>query len=289
MTRRERWIPFAFLIPALAGLLVFQLVPIFFGLGRSLFTVNFASGSGQLGFAGLENFRDIFTDPVFYNALKVTLIFNFFVNPIQIGVSLLIALMLNAKLPGIGVFRTIFYVPVAVSLTIAAIIWGLMLDRDSGMVNGVLSALHLPIQPFLQSPTQALASIMLIVSWQGIAYWMLILLAGLQGIPKSLYEAASIDGATGVQALRHITLPMMRRVLAFVLVSNTVANFLMFGPVFILTRGGPQGSTSTLMFESFRSGFIGINLGRATAITTVILVFIAALVVLQTHLLRDDR
>ena len=288
MTRRERWVPYAFLLPAFAGLLVFQVTPILFGLGRSLFATGFGVDAGRLVFVGLENFRDIFTDPVFWNSLKVTLLFNLVVNPVQVALALAVALMLNAHLRGISIFRTLFYIPVGVSLTVTSIIWGLLLDRDSGLVNGVLNALGLPSQPFLHSANQALGSLMLLVSWKGIAYWMLILLAGLQAIPRSLYEAASVDGAAGVQVFRHVTLPLLRRPLAFVLITDTVVNFLLFNPVYILTHGGPQGSTHLLMFEAFRSGFVGINLGRATAITAVILVFVGGFVALQSWLLRDD-
>lgn len=289
MNRSERWTPYAFLLPAVAGLLLFQIVPIVFGLGRSLFGVSFGSGSSELRFVGLENFRDLFTDPIFWNALRVTLLFNLIVNPLQVGLALGVAVLLNAKLRGIGVFRTLFYVPVGVSLTVTSIIWGLMLDPEAGMVNGILTGLGLPAQPFLQSTNQALGSVILLVTWKGVAYWMLILLAGLQGIPKSLYEAASVDGATGGQTFRHITLPMMRRPLAYVLITDTVVNFLLFNPVYVLTKGGPQGSTHLLMYEAFRSGFLSVDLGRAMAVTAVLFVFVAMLIALQSRLLKDDR
>lgn len=288
MTRRERWIPYAFLLPAFAGLLVFQLVPIVFGLGRSLFATGFGDLAGKLKFVGWGNFRDLFADPVFWNALKVTLLFNVVVNPLQIALALGVAVLLNARLRAIGLFRVLFYLPVGVSLTVTTIIWGLLLNPDSGLVNGVLTSLGLPAQPFFQDPSQALGSLILLVTWKGVAYWMLILLAGLQGIPKSLYEAANVDGATGLQVFWRVTLPLMRRPLAFVLVSDTVVNFLLFGPVYILTKGGPQGSTHLLMYEAFRSGFIGIDLGRATAVTAVVFVFVATLVAVQSWLLRED-
>ena len=289
MTRRERWIPYAFLLPAFLGLLIFQLVPIVFGLGRSLYATGFGELAGRLNFVGFQNFRDLFADPVFWNALKVTLLFNLIVNPLQIGLALGVAILLNARLRGIGLFRVLFYLPVGVSLTVTTIIWGLLLNPDSGLVNGLLTRLGLPAQPFFQDPSQALLSLILLVTWKGVAYWMLILLAGLQSIPRSLYEAADVDGATGTQAFWSVTLPLMRRPLSFVLVSDTVVNFLLFGPVYILTKGGPQGSTHLLMYEAFRSGFIGIDLGRATAVTAVIFVFVATLVGLQTWLLREDR
>ena len=287
MTRRERWIPYAFLLPAFIGLLLFQLIPIIFGLGRSLYGVNFTSGTGLVQFVGLKNFQDLFSDPVFWNAFRVTLVFNLFVNPIQVVLALGIAVLLNAKLRGIGFFRTLFYMPIGVSLTVTTVIWGLLLDRDSGLVNGVLNALGIQSQAFLQSPGQALPSLILLLSWKGIAFWTLILLAGLQSVSPTLYEAAEVDGASDWQRFWGITLPLMRRPLAYVLISATVGNFLLFIPVQILTKGGPQGSTSVLMYEAFRSGFIGIDMGRATAITSVLFVFVAALVALQSWILRE--
>ena len=164
MTRRERWIPYAFLLPAFVGLLLFQLIPIIFGLGRSLYGVNFTSGTGLVQFVGLKNFQDLFSDPVFWNAFRVTLVFNLFVNPIQVVLALGIAVLLNAKLRGIGFFRTLFYMPIGVSLTVTTVIWGLLLDRDSGLVNGVLNALGIQSQAFLQSPGQALPSLILLLS-----------------------------------------------------------------------------------------------------------------------------
>lgn len=287
MTRRERWIPYLFLLPAFAGLLLFQLIPIVFGLGRSLYGINFATGAGLVEFVGLKNFQDLFSDPVFWNAFRVTLVFNLFVNPIQVVLALGIAVLLNAKLRGIGFFRTLFYMPIGVSLTITTVIWGLLLDRDSGMINGILNALGIQSQAFLQSPQQALPSLILLLSWKGVAFWMLVLLAGLQSVSPTLYEAAEVDGASGWQRFWRITLPLMRRPLAYVLISATVGNFLLFGPVQILTKGGPQGSTSVLMYEAYRSGFIGIDMGRATAITSVLFVFVAALVALQSWILRE--
>jgi len=287
MTRRERWIPYLFLLPAFAGLLLFQLIPIVFGLGRSLYGINFTSGTGLVQFVGLKNFQDLFSDPVFWNAFRVTLVFNLFVNPIQVVLALGIAVLLNAKLRGIGFFRTLFYMPIGVSLTVTTVIWGLLLEQDSGLINGVLNALGIQSQAFLQSPGQALPSLILLLSWKGIAFWTLVLLAGLQSVSPTLYEAAEVDGASGWQRFWRITLPLMRRPLAYVLISATVGNFLLFIPVQILTKGGPQGSTNMLMYEAFRSGFIGIDMGRATAITSVLFVFVAALVALQSYLLRE--
>jgi multiple sugar transport system permease protein len=141
----------------------------------------------------------------------------------------------------------------------------------------------------LSSPGQALPSIILIASWIGVGYWMFFFLAGLQGIPPTLYEAAAIDGATPVRAFFHITLPLLRRVIAFVLVADTTANFLLFAPVYILTHGGPQGSTDLLMYEAYRSGFIGLDVGRATSITTILIADLLLVVGAQLVFFRSTE
>jgi multiple sugar transport system permease protein len=164
-----------------------------------------------------------------------------------------------------------------------------MLDPQSGLVNGILLSVGLPAQPFLSSPSQALPSIILIASWIGVGYWMFFFLAGLQGIPPTLYEAAAIDGATPVRAFVHITLPLLRRVIAFVLVADTTANFLLFAPVYILTHGGPQGSTDLLMYEAYRSGFIGLDVGRATSITTILIGILLLVVGAQLVFFRSTE
>jgi len=286
MTKAEKWVPYFFLAPALLLIVFFRLLPAFSGFLESLYATSFAAG-GVKTFVGLRNFQDIFADPVGLQSIWVTFRFNLIVNPLQIGLALLLALLVNQALRGIDFFRSIYLLPIAISLNVTAIIWGLVLNQY-GLMNGLLRVLGLPAQPFLQSPNQALWSIIMMASWVGVAYWALFILAGLQGIPTELYEAAEIDGTGVMQRFIHITLPLLRKVLVFVLVADTVANFLLFVPVLILTSGGPQLSTNTLMFEAYRRGFIFGDFGTSSAMIMLLLGATLAIVAIEFWLLRTS-
>jgi multiple sugar transport system permease protein len=159
--------------------------------------------------------------------------------------------------------------------------------RPDGLLNALLAPLGIGEQRFLTSPDQALWSIILIVSWIGVGYWMTFLIAGLQDIPKSLYEAVTIDGANAWQRFRYVTLPQLRRPLTFVLVANTVANFLVFAPVQILTKGGPQGSTNLVMNEIYQRAFLTGDKSSAAAATVVLVLIVLVVVAIQFRLMTD--
>ena len=287
MNRSERLVPYLFLLPALLGLLLFEFLPVLYSLGRSLYAVSFGLDGGGLIFVELDNFRSLFTDPVFWNSLRVTLIFNVVLTPLQVILALALALLVNVPVRGVGIFRGLFFIPVGVSLTVTSLIWSLMLDSQSGLLNGILTAVGIPAQGFLIDASQVLASIMLVATWKGLAGWMVFFLAGLQGIPQSLYEAASIDGASRLRIFYAITLPLLRRSLAFVVIATTVANFLLFAPAYILTpTGGPQGASDLLMFEAFQSAYSQNDLGRGTGITDVLLLLLLLIVGLELLLFR---
>jgi multiple sugar transport system permease protein len=254
------------------------------GLKESLFAPTFLAG--QKKFVGVENYVSLLTDPGFWNSVKVTLLLNVIINPLQVVLALLLALMLNQRINGIGIFRSIHYIPFAVSLPIACILWGLMLNQEQGIINSLLLYLGFDQQPFLGSKDQALWSIIVIASWRGIGYWAIFLLAGLQEVPLSLYEAASIDGAGRWQKFCNVTFPMIKRPLVFVIVADTVANFLLFAPMYILTKGGPEKSTNVLMNESFNSAFVYSDMGRASAIVMILLVMILLIIALQFQLFK---
>ena len=282
----SRWTPFLFLGPALVGLLTFKLVPIAVAVGGSLTGVSLM---GDLNFVGGDNFHYLITDPQFWSSLKITLWFNLIINPLQLAIAFGLAMLVFRPLPGLWIYRTLLVLPMAVSTGISAVLFGLFLDGNLGPLNGFLEWTGIGAQPFHRSQEQALYTLIGIATWKGAGYWMLFLLAGLYSIPATVYEAATIDGASGWQQFRYVTMPLMRKPMAFVLVADTAINFLFFAPVYILTSGGPGGATSLLMFEAYRSAFTFSDIGRSLAISTILLGIILVIVVLEFRLLRSPE
>lgn len=274
-----------FIFPAIALLLIFRIYPIIIAVSGSFLSSGF---SHPKAFVGLSNYIQLFNDPTFWNSIKTTLIFNLMVNPIQIVLALFMAIIVNKKMHGMNVFRSIFYIPVGVSITVASIIWGILLNPNSGIINSILGVLHIPAQPFLTSSKEALLSIIIIASWKGVAYWMMFLLAGLKGIPEAIYEASTIDGCNAWNTLFKITIPLLKRTLAFVIVADTVANMLMFAPMYLLTNGGPNMSTNVLMLEAYKSAFLYADMGRAYALITMLLMLVFIVVGVQMRLMKTD-
>ncbi|WP_273702640.1 sugar ABC transporter permease [Thermoanaerobacter sp. A7A] len=280
-------VPYLFLFPAFLLIIVFKLYPIIEALKESMYAPTFLVS--QPRFVGLENYISLFTDSQFWNSVRVTLLMNVVINPLQIILALALAILLNYRIKGIELFRSIHYIPIAVSLPIASTLWGIMLSQEYGIVNSILTAMGFEPQPFLGSKDQALWAIIAIASWRGIGYWAIFLLAGLQEVPQHLYEAAAIDGAGGWQKFRNVTLPLIKRPLLFVTVADTIANFLLFAPMYILTKGGPEKSTNVLMYESFNSAFVYSDMGRASAIVVILLVVILLIIALQFQLLKAQH
>jgi len=287
MISRERIVPYLFLLPAIGLLFVFNLFPTIATLNESLHANSLVSG-GRI-FIGLENFQRILNDPIFWKSLRVTVIFSLLVNPIQVLLALGLAVLANQRVRGIAFFRSIYLLPVAVSINVTTIVWGLMLDSQSGIVNGVLALLGIPAQPFLTAPTHALWSIIILATWKGVPLWTLFFLAGLQGISEPVIEAAKIDGANRWQIFTRVTLPLLRGVMIFVLVADTVANFLMFAPILLLTQGGPQLSTNLIMYETYRRGFVYGDLGASAAMLWVMLLIVFAVIGFEFFLLRERQ
>ena len=283
---RHPWAPYAFIAPAMLGLFMFRLVPIGLSGFGSLFSETIR---GDLVFSGLKNYRELFDDPSFWNSLSVTLIFNLIINPVQIVCAMTLALLVKRPTRLIGIFRLNFIMPMTVSIALTSIIWSIFLDPTLGPVNGVIRWLGFSAQPFFRSEHQALPTLMMVATWKGAGYWMIFLLAGLLAIPKEIDDSALMDGATGLKKFLFITLPLMKRPLAFVLVADTAANFLLFAPVYIVTNGGPNGATQLLMFEAYQAAFAYINYGRSMAISTIILLVVLVIAVLELRFFQPRQ
>jgi multiple sugar transport system permease protein len=281
--RREALAALLFLAPALIALALFRLVP-----AVSAMITSFKSPVVLVGvsssFAGLANYKALLTSPEFLNSVKTTVLFVGIVVPLQTAVAMALAVLLTRDIFGARAWRLFLFLPFSVPLGISPLIWGVAM-RPDGPVNAVLTTIGLEPQRFFTSATQALPSIMIVVSWIGVGYWMVFLIAGLKDIPRTYLEAAAIDGAGPWNRFFYIVLPLMRRPLAFVLVANTVANFILFAPIQALTNGGPKQSTNLIMFDIFQNAFIVGDRSTASAEVVLLLIIMLAIVIVQFRLL----
>lgn len=265
--------PYAFVLPAMIVLLAFKVGPVLVSMYGSLFK---AGAKNTTFFVGLKNYIDLFSDEIFYISLKNTVVFNLITTPVEVVFAFILAVVFNQKLKGIRIFRTIFYLPVCISMVMATTVWALMMNPYQGLLNTFLGYFGIGLQGFLTDPGQALACIMLIAAWKTIPYWMMFMLAGMQSIPDNIYEAAVIDGSTGLHQIFHITIPLMKNTFGFVIVSNSITNLLLFAPMYVQTNGGPSNATNVLMLEAYKSAYSYNNMGRSYAIV-VILIFVSIL------------
>jgi multiple sugar transport system permease protein len=275
-----------FLAPAILAAVLLRLWPTLRALWDGLHSTPL--GVEPREWVGLEQFTTLFSDPTFINALKITAIFGLVINPLQIAMALGLAVLFNERIRGVGVMRTLVFLPVAIPQSVSAVIWAVGF-RPDGPLNGVLESLGFEGLRFLTSPDQALPSIMLVVSWIGVGYWMMFLIAGLKEIDPNLYDAASMDGAGRWARFRHITVPMLRRQLAFVLVADTISNLLVFAPVQILTNGGPNGRTNLIMNDIFERAYTAGDAGAAGAETILLVLLALVIVVIQFRLLSRGQ
>lgn len=230
------------------------------------------------------------SDVLFMKALFNTTLFVLFVAPIQGGLALLLALLINQKLRGINIFRTVYFMPVVTSLIVVSFLWRFIYDGQNGMLNTILSAITFgAFQPhdWLGDPSTALWSILIMSVWQGVGFHMVIWLAGLQNIPGTLYEAASIDGAGRWQKFRSVTWPGLRSTSVFVLVVITMQAFSLYAQIQAMTRGGPLDSTQSIVFQTVIRGYEKQDIAGGSTISVVLFFFVLIITLVQRYLTRE--
>ena len=269
--------PYLLVLPALALIIIFKMYPIILNIWVSLRWKDSFS---------IINYFNIITDNAFWKSLWITLKFNLILTPLQIVISLGMALLVSRTIKGIGFFRTIYYLPVTISITVACIMWNMMLNPQNGIVNSILLKIGINAQPFFTGNTQALASIMALSSWKGCGYWMMFLMAGIKDIDVSLYDAAKMDGASYWETVFYVIIPALKKTFAFVLIADTTSNLLLFAPMYMITKGGPQDSTNVLMYEAYKSAFIYGDQARSAALMTVLLLIVGVIVAIQFAFLK---
>ena len=229
-------------------------------------------------------------DPDFMQSMVNNFSFALFVVPIQSAIALGLALLINQKIPGVNIYRTIYFSPVVTSMVVISVIWTLLYNRDVGLINQFLQSISFgTLGPFnwLGDAQSAMFAIILMSAWQGSGFQMVIFLAGLQGIPDSLYEAAQIDGANRWQQFRYVTIPGLRNTIIFVAISTTILAFRLFTQVDIMTNGGPNNATTTVVYHAVQRGFREQDIGYASAISVVFFVIVLVIALLQRRVLTQ--
>lgn len=229
-------------------------------------------------------------DAVFLRSVANVLYFTLVIVPLQGGLGLLLALMVNQKLRGINVFRTIYFVPVVISMVIVSILWRFIFDGNNGLLNSLLSILTFGrFQPvdWIGNQYTAMPAIIIMSIWQAVGFHMIIWLAGLQTIPGSLYEAAAVAGASSWQQFRYVTWPGLRNTFVFVLITITMAAFGLFVQVDIMTRGGPLDSTTTVIHQMVQRGFAKQDIAYGSAISVFFFLMVLSVALIQRYLTRE--
>jgi len=234
-------------------------------------------------YVGLKNFQTMFNDPLFWQAFKVTSIYTFVSVPLGLILSFSLALLINMKVRGLALFRTIYYLPSIVPAVASAVLWAWILNTDFGLLNGVLSYFGIPKIAWLQEPKWTMPAFILMSLW-GVGQAMIIFLAGLQGIDDVYYEAARIDGAGSWTQLVYITIPMMSSVIFFNLILGVINSFQVFTAAFLITNGGPQNATLFFVLYLYRNGFQFLKMGYAAALSWVLffIILIFTVIIFRT-------
>ncbi len=284
---KENLAAYLFLAPALVILSIFLIIPtlrtIFYA-----FTDFFLLRPDEITFIGLDNFVRLFQDELFFRSLMNTLRFVVYIIPIQLGAALGLALLLNKQRKGNLFFKVAIFSPVVVSLAVVSVLWINLLNPNSGLINSFLSIFGIPAQPFLTSPNQALFAIVAVSAWQGAGFQMLIFLAGLQNIPRDVYEAAYIEGITKWKRFFYITLPLLRPTSIFIFTTTLIAAFGLLVQPMIMTQGGPLNSTITVMFYMYRTGFTDRHVGYASAMALMYGLIVGLVTFVQRQLVKEE-
>ena len=283
---RAGWL---FIGPAMIAIAVFFVVPVSAALLMSFtdFDIYALADLGNVRFIGLDNYARLLHTPLFWRALGNTLYFVLLGVPLSITISLGAALLLNSPLARFkGFYRTALFAPVVTTLVAVAVVWRYLLHTRYGLINHALTAIGITPVDWLGDPFWAMPAIVLLSVWKNFGYNMIILLAGLQAIPKDLYEAARIEGASAWQQLRYVTLPALAPMLLMVSILTMAGHFQIFAEPYVMTQGGPAQRTVTVLYFMYDEGFKWWSLGSASAVAFVLFAFMFAFTLLQLRVAR---
>jgi len=281
--------PYLFLLPTTAYFAIFWILPFIFTIWVSLTNWNILGNLSQARFQGLENYAALLTtDPIFRIAVKNTFFYVVVNVPVVMALALGLALLLNRPLPGRTLFRTIAFVPYGASVVALAIIWKIIYSpTPNGLLNSLLAYAGLPIQSWLNSSSLALPSIMIMDMWKWTGYSMVVFLVALSNIPQMYYDAARVDGANSRGTFRYITIPALRPVFLFSVVTSTIGAFQVFAQVYVMTSGGPANASEVVVHYMYMVAFKWLRMGDAAAMAMVLLGLILVLVMGEVRILGE--
>jgi multiple sugar transport system permease protein len=287
----QQWEAYLFLLPSFAGFLLFVVIPVVAALVLSFFEWNLLT---QPQFAGVGNYSQLLTqDRIFRTVLANTLYFTATIVPLQLAFGLILAIALNQSIRGVQIYRLIYFMPVVTTIVAAALVFQWIFNRDFGILSawiwGLAEVTGLPIQPpdWLNSTFWAKPAVVILTLWKNTGFTMVIYLAGLQSIPRELYDAAEVDGASAWHRFRYVTFPMVSPTTFFLMVIQMIGAFQLFSEAFVMTRGGPAQATLTIVYYIYQVAFqLSNRMGKAAAIAWVLFFFIFLLTFLQTRLQR---
>jgi multiple sugar transport system permease protein len=286
LKQRQYVIAFLFVAPALINFAIFRYIPIFMAGEASLYDYSLLGGFGN--FVGLKNYARAIEDDLFWTSMWVSFQYALMKVPLQVVLALLLALFVSRAVRGMGAIRTIIFIPVVTSLVVGAVLWAMMYNKDLGLIQSMFGMFGLRHPGFLSNPDMALPSIVFMMVWKEVGFSMIIFVAGLKGIPEMFYEAAKMDGASPIQRFLHITLPLLKPVTLFVVVTQTISAMQVFVPIFVMTQGGPFFATNAIVYYIYQNGFAYNDMGYASALSFFVLALLVAISYFQFRLLKGQ-
>lgn len=266
-----------FVFPALLGMLIFIIIPIFFSFGLSFAKWDLLN---PIQFVGLDNYKEIFTEPLFSKILLNTVVFALATSFFGVIIPLILAAIMNSKIRGTDFFKTAYFLPFITPMIVIGIVWEWIFDPNIGLLNKVLQV-HIN---WLYDPHWAMPALIIVSVWKLIGYNMIIFLSGFSGISNSMFEAAKIDGANPVETFFYVTIPLLSPTIFFVVIITAVSSFQVFDLIYLMTQGGPLDSTNVLVYAIYKNAFEYFNAGKASAIAYVLFVIILVLTLLQWNM-----
>jgi putative chitobiose transport system permease protein len=273
MNYYKKYVPYLFLFPAFAVLLIFFFIPFFQTIGLSFF--DYSSSLYNPSFSGFDNYIKLFKEPIFYKVMLNTFIYLIIAVPFLVIFPLLIAVLINQKIRGITLYKIVIYLPVIVSIVVAAIAFK-WLYANQGVLNYILSFFNIKPIGWLVDTNWTLFSVSLVTIWKGIGYYMMIYLSSLMSVPQDLYEACDIDGANFFQKHLTVTIPHIMPTIALVSIISTISAMKVFAEIYVMTKGGPLNSSKTIVYYIYERAFENLDLGYASALAVILLVIVMA-------------